>query len=218
MNCHVCVREATRLRPMWAEFCWIKAGEARERRRKRVPSQGKCFECHARMRVISKFITRTARVRRLEPSGTSPGLSTVNLQDPHGGAHAVIIGHQGCRRRSVSASERERAVRVCMPSFAKAAERVNYWRSKGEGARAALLPFPTCSAHTHPCSRRSDDLMETIADSCICNEIDCERESVDLLIFFFLLLTIPATHPRFFTAFDGEIVLILVCKNDITRF
>jgi hypothetical protein len=73
----------------------------RERRRKRVPSQGKCFECHARMRVISKFITRTARVRRLEPSGTSPGLSTVNLQDPHGGAHAVIIGHQGCRRRSV---------------------------------------------------------------------------------------------------------------------
>lgn len=155
------------------ELKWLpskRESRERERRRKRVPSQGKCFECHARMRVISKFITRTARVRRLEPSGTSPGLSTVNLQDPHGGAHAVIIGHQGCRRRSVCVRAGARAVRVCMPSFAKAAARVNYWRSKGE-ARAALLPFPTSS--THPCSR-SDDLMETIADSCICNEIDCE--------------------------------------------
>jgi hypothetical protein len=167
------------------ELKWLPS-ERVETRRKRVPSQGKCFECHARMRVISKFITRTARVRRLEPSGTSQGLSTVNLQDPHGGAHAVIIGHQGCRcrRRSVCVCGSARCAGLHSAQLCQGCRaRVNYWRSKGE-ARAALLPFPTSS--THPCSR-SDDLMETIADSCICNEIDCEGGfCVDLVIFFHL--------------------------------
>jgi hypothetical protein len=90
--------------------------------------------------------------------------------------------------------------------------RVNYWRSKG--ARH-FFHFPALPA-PHPCSR-SDDLMETIADSCICNEIDCQARvlawnTVDLLIFFFLpiVLTIQIVSHIFFTGIRGW---IYNCEN-----